>query len=336
MVNFINRFGPFAPAQEMALRPHNMRAVALSAMSYGHRSSKAVSVASDIIAVTSCVYDLRDMIGANYQNVMPNLAIMADLSKHITRPSNEDILRSIRDGVDIGLTGKVRDMAMLIGRVHSYFDSKPKTLYEHDGTPLFEGAFDCGYTYPEFEQRLKSLREFCLDRALFVSQENIPEATTTFDDIRDIVHRINNSPLHIARRREISCEMDITERAIRANIALAMSHTRAFSIFNNLIANAYIHGKQESRISVSFGARMDPLEIEFIVRNEGKGIPETYFEQTDNGLIRLFDLEIRKDRIPEGAAEVWDSVGIQNGTISVVSETNAVTEFAVRLPAVVK
>jgi lactate dehydrogenase-like 2-hydroxyacid dehydrogenase/signal transduction histidine kinase len=139
-----------------------------------------------------------------------------------------------------------------------------------------------------------------------------------------------------------SLEAAVDEEAARQTLPL--SRIRLFSVLVNLAANASKHGDGNGHVRLSVGFEgNDRSKVVIKVSNtETERIPPEYFEKTPGARrIRLFELEQRpwgpSSRIPVGLAEVYDTVAIAGGEISIEETGEAgvpggTVEFTVRIP----
>jgi len=319
-------FGPVRPADEMRLRQdEGFRSEFIAGMSLVH-SSSGIGVALALQAITDDIMDFLELLKASKEKIDSTATLrLRTMDAHfdiIDRTGPQWRLRFPTPGTPLDrLREELEKFQGTFGDLNAHLDE----LHEVFVSDVIGGgirdsiqAMPPGDEKQEAEEKLAGIErdfplllDFIRDRAPLAQAQVTEDAACSFSDIQDRLiehHREHyNAGLFI-----------IDVDGLSENTPVEMPPARLFSLINNLVANAFAHNPEGTRVYLRLRTRTDSGELEIMVSDTGNPLAAEYFEPRTNGLIRLVDLEKKEDdRIPIGHAEVWDITGIAGGTYEI-------------------
>lgn len=182
----------------------------------------------------------------------------------------------------------------------SFTQALPEALREHK------------YTRRIKEQGL-DLLDFCVDRQAFVAGQNV-DVKTSFLDVQPRFKQFLKMK-----------SLPVTISPVQQGV-FNLSVYRFLSLLNNLAFTLNRFGIKGEPILLCLSS--DEKTWRIIMSVKRLGIPEEYFAPTQEGIPRLFSLgELKTNFELGGAEEIWHIVGMQKGSIEVVSKTNEDVSF---------
>lgn len=144
-------------------------------------------------------------------------------------------------------------------------------------------------------------------------------------DLKEFMEELKHRYQGLAEEKEVDLEIMSMQGEILAD------RDRLLQVFINLLDNAFRHTPQRKKIQVDASQQKD--KIQFVIRDEGEGIPEQAIKHIFDQFYRVDKARSRKDGgMGLGLSIVKQIVDAHGGNIKVDSKVGKGTEFVFSIP----